>query len=224
MQDNMIYNFNFDLPLNINIDASQNTIGAELFQIMDNKKQIVSLFSKKLTGAELKYSIQKKELLCLIKVINKYDEWCSNRKIIIYEDNKSVVDCGNKLKLNTINNKLLQKMNLLLQEYLIVWNKIEGKNNIMADKLSRVQVIENINNNSNNNSNIKDIIKEIHNKRGHFSGETIFNHFIKEYNGEFNETEVKKIIQEVLINCSICKELIQENLYLFLLLIVQIHL
>ena len=128
---------NFDKAFKIAIDASDVGVGAVLLQ--DDESGIerpISYFSKKLNKYQAKYSTIEKEALGLILALQHFEVYITNSagETIIYTDHNPLVFLE---KFKTKNQRLF-RWSLILQPYPLKIVHIAGKNNVIADALSRV--------------------------------------------------------------------------------------
>ncbi|KAK3106890.1 hypothetical protein FSP39_002127 [Pinctada imbricata] len=128
---------NFDKQFKLTVDASDVGIGAALFQENDDSvDRVVCYFSKKLTKCQKNYSTIEKECLALLLALQHFDVYLNVtlHPILVYTDHNPLTflhKMSNK-------NQRLTRWSLLLQEYNIIINHIKGKDNVIADALSRV--------------------------------------------------------------------------------------
>ena len=127
----------FSKQFKLTVDASDVGIGAALFQEHDdNVDRVVSYFSKKLTKCQQNYSTIEKECLALLLALQHFDVYLNVtvHPILVFTDHNPLTflhKMSNK-------NQRLTRWSLLLQEYNIVIHHIKGKDNVIADALSRV--------------------------------------------------------------------------------------
>ncbi|KAG0435946.1 Transposon Tf2-9 polyprotein [Dictyocoela muelleri] len=117
-------------------DASDRAIGAVLKQ----KDEIVGLYSHKFSPAEERYTSMEKEAFGILKSMEFFKPYVIGSKIVIYTDNRNLL-------FNTDLSKRVQRWKLLLEEFNYELKRIKGKNNKIADMLSRIATL---------NSNLKD--------------------------------------------------------------------
>jgi hypothetical protein len=123
----------YNQPFYLYVDASNFCIGACLMQ--EDKNGVhkpVCYYSKKLAGAQKNYSTSDKEGLALISAIRVFKTYLAN-KVIVYTDHEPL------RYINTMapTNQRLLRWCLELQPYDIEIRHIAGKNNVIADYLSR---------------------------------------------------------------------------------------
>lgn len=120
----------------LTVDASDCGAGAVLQQQLDGVLHPVSFFSKKFTISQSRYSTIEKEIFALVLAISHFDVYlcCTVKPVEVFTDHNPLVFLA---KLRKKNAKLL-RWSLLLQEYDLRINHIRGKDNVVADALSRV--------------------------------------------------------------------------------------
>lgn len=116
------------------VDASNLGISGVLTQ----KRGIVGIYSKKLTGSELNYSIVEKECYAIIKSILFFKVIIYNAKITIFTDSKNIT--FNK---NFISSRW-QRWKIILEEFDYEMKHLPGIQNIGADYFSRNFMIKSI--------------------------------------------------------------------------------
>lgn len=128
---------NFTKPFHMAIDASDVGVGAVLLQ--ENREGIekpVCYFSKKLNQYQKKYSTIEKEALSLVLALQQFEVYLtsSDGDITIYTDHNPLVF----LEKFKTKNQRLYRWSLMLQPFPLKIVHIKGKNNVIADALSRV--------------------------------------------------------------------------------------
>ena len=117
------------------VDASGVGVGAVLFQ--EDSRDLehpVSYFSRKLTRHQKRYSTIEKETLGLILAIGHFEIYVTGAfPVTVYTDHNPLV------YINRFKNKSrrLMRWSLFLQGYDLEYHHIPGKDNIIADYLSR---------------------------------------------------------------------------------------
>ena len=126
---------NFDKPFKLAIDASDVGVGAVLFQEDSHGfDHPISYFSKKLNNAQRKYSTIEKETLSLVLAIQHYEIYVTGPfPVTVFTDHNPLT------YINKFKNKSqrLMRWSLFLQEYNLDYKHIPGKENVLADCLSR---------------------------------------------------------------------------------------
>jgi len=121
-------------PFFLFCDASNIGIGSTLSQ-MNDKGEFVPLcfYSRKLQAAEINYPTVEKELLCVVNSVAKFRKYLLDRHFTIYTDNAATTHLFSKKEPNS----RLLRWCLSLQEFDFTIRHIPGKNNVVADVLSR---------------------------------------------------------------------------------------
>lgn len=96
----------------------------------------ISYFSKKFDEYQRKYSTIEKEMLALILALKHFNVYLNTtvEPVLVYTDHNPIMFIN---KMKDKNQRLLQ-WNLTLQQYDIQIYHIRGKENVIADALSRV--------------------------------------------------------------------------------------
>ena len=122
------------LPFHISSNALDTTIGAMLGQEQDKKPYAIYFISKNLTPAELNYTVTEKEFLAVVHAINKFHHYTIGYPTFVHANHSAIKYLMNKpITLGRITRWLL-----LLQEFDITIVDKPGKDNVVADFLSRL--------------------------------------------------------------------------------------
>ena len=119
------------------VDESDAVAGAVLLQEgSDGIDQTICYFSRKFNKNQINYSIVEKECLALILALQYFEVYVafSSFPIIVFSDHNPLVFLH---KLRSKNQRLL-RWSLMLQESNIIVKHIRGKDNLIADCLSRL--------------------------------------------------------------------------------------
>lgn len=120
----------------ITTDACGTALGYVLEQLDPAGKVIgvIAYGSRKLQGAELRYPIRELEFMAIIVAIKTWKYYLGSRKFIIKTDHHSLIYLNRQEQLNS--NRMARWIDFLAQfDFDIVY--IKGKNNTLADALSR---------------------------------------------------------------------------------------
>lgn len=127
----------FSLPFKLVIDACDVGVGAVLLQ-EDNLgvDRPVAYFSKKLNPHQRRYSTIEKEALALVLAIQHFEIYVSSGAhfVKVYTDHNPLTFLE-KFKMK---NQRIFRWGLILQPYNLVIEHIAGKDNVIADVLSRI--------------------------------------------------------------------------------------
>ena len=126
---------NFKSPFVLHVDASELGAGAVLLQEVKGVLHPVSYFSKKFDKFQKNYSIIEKETLSLILSLQHFEVYCEPCvcPLVVYTDHNPLLFI-NKMKNK---NQRLMRWSLFLQPYQLEIRHISGKDNVLADTLSR---------------------------------------------------------------------------------------
>lgn len=125
-----------NLPLTIECDASCYGLGAAVFQ----EDGVVGFASRTLTAAEKNYAQIEKELLAILFACVRFDQLIvGNPKAVVKTDHRPLINIFQKPLLSAP--RRLQHMLLNLQRYSLSIVFVTGKDNVVADTLSRAPVI-----------------------------------------------------------------------------------
>jgi hypothetical protein len=113
-------------------DASDHQLGAV---IMQDKKPI-ALYSWKLNTAQKRYTTTEREFLSTIDTWKEYKNILLGYPIIVFTDHKNNTFNG----LKATDNVLLTCWLLLLEEYGVKFEYLQGKKNLVVDALSRLDI------------------------------------------------------------------------------------
>ena len=128
---------NFDRPFKLAVDASDVAVGAVLLQQGDDDvDHPICYFSRKLNKHQRNYSTIEKECLSLILALQHFEVYVtsSSLPITVFSDHNPLVFLH---KMKNKNQRLL-RWSLMLQEYDLEIQHIKGKDNLIADCLSRI--------------------------------------------------------------------------------------
>jgi len=117
----------------VQVDASDNAVGAVLLQESDGILLPVAYASKKLTSAEQRYPIIEKECLAVVYAVHKFNKYLYGRHFVLQTDHSPLV----AMRKNRIANDRIMRWSLLLQSYDMEIQYIRGSDNVIADYLSR---------------------------------------------------------------------------------------
>ena len=114
-------------------DASSLGIGAVLLQYRNNTLRPVKYISRKLSQREKRYSTIERECLSIIWAVSKLALYLSNTNFTLQTDQKALQYMNNC----SFKNSRLTRWSILLSEFQFKIQHIPGKDNTIADYLSR---------------------------------------------------------------------------------------
>lgn len=128
---------NFEKSFSLAIDASACGAGAVLLQEASNDiLHPVSYFSKKFNRHQQVYSTIEKEALALVLAVQHFEVYLGSiaAPIVVYTDHNPLVFL-NRMRNR---NQRLMRWSLILQPFYLDIKHVRGKDNVIADTLSRV--------------------------------------------------------------------------------------
>jgi hypothetical protein len=132
-EEPVLVHFDESLPTEIHTDASNFGLGAVLAQKKDGEIKPVDFLSRALSNAESRYHSNELECLALVWALKKFRCYVYGRPFTVRTDNSAVKWLRDK-------KELLGKFSrwiLSIQEYDFKIEHVKGKNNVVADALSR---------------------------------------------------------------------------------------
>ena len=122
------------------VDASDNAMGAALNQVSGNSYEPLPFFSKKkITPTQKKYSTYDRELLAAYTAIKYFRSFLEARTFILYTDHKPLIYAlaQNPEKATPRQARYID----FIAQFTSDIRHISGKNNIIADAFSRVDML-----------------------------------------------------------------------------------
>lgn len=132
--------FSGDAELTLMTDASDQSVGCVLNQIVNGEPQPLGFYSKKLSNAQLNYSTFDRELTAMFLGVKHFRYMIEGRKFHIITDHMALAQTfdGNiNLDLTPIEKRYLN----YISQFTTDLRHISGKKNVTADFLSRINEI-----------------------------------------------------------------------------------
>lgn len=123
-------------PLSLTVDASQYAVGSVLNVSIDGQLKPLSFFSKKLSKTECKYSTFGRELLAIYLSVKHFKHILEGRQFTIFTDHKAITYAINVASDNHSPRESRQLS--YISQFTSDIQHIPGKQNIVADCLSRI--------------------------------------------------------------------------------------
>ena len=120
---------NFSKVFEIHTDASDKQLGAVIAQ----EGKPIAFYSRRLTSAQEKYTTTERELLAIVETLKEFRNILLGQKIIVHTDHQN-------LRYKNFNTDRVMRWRLILEEYGPDLQYIQGKKNVVADALSRLQM------------------------------------------------------------------------------------
>ena len=117
----------------VQTDASNIAAGAALLQEHDGLKFPVAYASRKFSNAEKAYSVIEKECLALVWALQKFQTYLYGREFIVETDHQPLA----YIESAKLANSRIMRWALLLQNFRFTIRAIPGRENMVADYLSR---------------------------------------------------------------------------------------
>ena len=124
---------NFQKTFFLATDASDKGLGAALLQEHEGKLHPVSYASRTLNKAECNYYVTKKEALAVVWALRNYKYVILGYPVVVITDHKPLLALFRKAPPDALMNRWM----VLIQEYQPLIRHIPGKQNVLADVLSR---------------------------------------------------------------------------------------
>lgn len=128
--------FPIDAPFYLTTDASDIASGAVLEQILNKQRRPLGFMSKKFTKTEFNYATFDKELLAIHQAIDHFRHYIEGRKVRIFTDHKPLIHAFVKPENRSPRQT---RMFSFIAEFADKLEHISGKDNIVADTMSRLE-------------------------------------------------------------------------------------
>jgi len=127
----------YSLPFCLSVDASDNAVGATLFQEINGVEHPICYYSKKLDRHQKWYSVIEKEALALVLAVRYFSVYFGSGVVKVYTDHRPLKFIQ---RMANHNQKLL-RWSLELQQYNLEVVHRSGKDNLLSDLLSRSSIM-----------------------------------------------------------------------------------
>ena len=126
----------FSKPFMVQTDASNTAIGAVLLQDFGNGYlEPIEFASRKLADNELNWHVSDKELIAVVFALEKWIRYLLPNHFIVFTDHKNLEELFNHGK--SKKNQRLHRWIIMLQQFNFTAKYLPGKENYIADYLSR---------------------------------------------------------------------------------------
>ena len=129
-----LYTAKWGQPFGIFCDASNIAVGSCLVQwTADGQEVPISFASVKLSGSQVSWATIEKEAYAVIWALNKFRTWIFGSHVTVFSDSNPLT----YLTANVPKSAKLTRWALALQQFNISFKYTRGKDNVVADFLSR---------------------------------------------------------------------------------------
>jgi hypothetical protein len=118
----------FEKEFHVYTNASNKQLGAV---IMQEGKPLV-FYNRKLNSAQTCYTTGEQELLSIVETLKEFRDILLGQQVIVHTDHLNIL-------YGKLSDDRITRWRLLLEEYRPTYVHIAGKNNIVADALSRLE-------------------------------------------------------------------------------------
>lgn len=130
-----------DAKLILHVDASNYAVGAALQQAKNGHLEPLGFYSKRMTDTQKRYSTYDRELLGIYQAIKHFQHMIEGRECIVNTDHKPLTFAFRQ-KPEKASPRQLRQLDYIGQ-FITDIRHIAGKDNIVADTLSRIEEINN---------------------------------------------------------------------------------
>ncbi|GFY33088.1 3'-5' RNA helicase YTHDC2 [Trichonephila clavipes] len=131
------------LPLSLCTDASDFAVGAVLQQLENERWKPIAFYSKKLNETQTRYSTYDRELLGIYLSVKHFKHLLEGNDFVIYTDHKPLTFAFKQK--NEKASPRQQRQHQYISEFSCNIQHVLGKDNVVADALSRIHSISEIN-------------------------------------------------------------------------------
>lgn len=128
-------------PLALSVDASNSCIGAVIEQNVKDTWRPLAFFSRKMTPAQQRYSAFDKELFAVKEGISHFRHFLEGRSFTVFTDHRPLIS-GLRAKSSDKWTNRQQRHFTFISEFTSDIRHISGKDNLVADWLSRLNAVK----------------------------------------------------------------------------------
>jgi len=121
----------FSKPFEIHTDASKVQLGA----VISQEGKPIAFYTRKLNPAQTRYTTTERELLSIVECFKEFRNILLGQQIIVYTDHEN-------LTYKNHNSDRVMRWRLYIEEYAPDLKYIKGENNVVADALSRLPLMD----------------------------------------------------------------------------------
>ena len=129
-KETLLHYPNFNKTFEIYTDASLHQIGAVITQANNP----IAFYSRKLRDGQHNYTTTERELLAIVETLKEFRTILLGQKLKIFTDHKN-------LTFTKFNTERVMRWRMVLEEYHPELIYLKGKHNVVADALSRLDLI-----------------------------------------------------------------------------------
>jgi hypothetical protein len=124
----------FSAPFEIHTDASKNQLGS----VISQGGKPVAFYSRKLNPAQQRYTTTERKLLSIVETLKEFRNIILGQQVVVHTDHLNLTH-------KQFNTDRVMQWHLILEEYGVTLTYVKGTNNIVADALSRLSRLEDMN-------------------------------------------------------------------------------
>lgn len=121
---------NFNETFDIHTDASHLQLGA----VISQQGRPIAFYSRKLQPAQTRYTTTERELLAIVETFKAFRNILLGQRIRVFTDHKN-------LTYKNFNTERVMRWRLILEEYGPEFSYVKGEHNVVADALSRLDLV-----------------------------------------------------------------------------------